>query len=77
MTVVVELKTVDDTHEFGRRLAGVLRAGDLLLLSGPLGAGKTALTRASAPASAYAGRSPRPPSSSPGCTGPTRRGAAG
>ncbi|MGV9765837.1 MULTISPECIES: tRNA (adenosine(37)-N6)-threonylcarbamoyltransferase complex ATPase subunit type 1 TsaE [Micromonospora] len=45
MTVVVELKTVDDTHEFGRRLAGVLRAGDLLLLSGPLGAGKTALTQ--------------------------------
>ncbi len=41
----VELKTVDDTHEFGRRLAGVLRAGDLLLLSGPLGAGKTALTQ--------------------------------
>ncbi len=45
MTVVVELKTVDDTREFGRRLAGVLRAGDLLLLSGPLGAGKTALTQ--------------------------------
>ncbi|KAB1901647.1 tRNA (adenosine(37)-N6)-threonylcarbamoyltransferase complex ATPase subunit type 1 TsaE [Micromonospora sp. AMSO1212t] len=45
MTVGVELKTVDDTHEFGRRLAGVLRAGDLLLLSGPLGAGKTALTQ--------------------------------
>ncbi|WFE42357.1 tRNA (adenosine(37)-N6)-threonylcarbamoyltransferase complex ATPase subunit type 1 TsaE [Micromonospora sp. WMMD998] len=43
--VVVELKTVDDTREFGRRLAGVLRAGDLLLLSGPLGAGKTALTQ--------------------------------
>ncbi|WP_174536950.1 tRNA (adenosine(37)-N6)-threonylcarbamoyltransferase complex ATPase subunit type 1 TsaE [Micromonospora chalcea] len=41
----MELKTVDDTHEFGRRLAGVLRAGDLLLLSGPLGAGKTALTQ--------------------------------
>ncbi|WP_435091188.1 tRNA (adenosine(37)-N6)-threonylcarbamoyltransferase complex ATPase subunit type 1 TsaE [Micromonospora aurantiaca (nom. illeg.)] len=45
MTVVVELKTIDDTHEFGRQLAGVLRAGDLLLLSGPLGAGKTALTQ--------------------------------
>ncbi|TDC53717.1 tRNA (adenosine(37)-N6)-threonylcarbamoyltransferase complex ATPase subunit type 1 TsaE [Micromonospora sp. KC207] len=43
--VVVKLPTVEDTHAFGRRLAGVLRAGDLLLLTGPLGAGKTALTR--------------------------------
>lgn len=34
-----------DTVEFGRRLGGLLRAGDLVLLSGPLGAGKTALTR--------------------------------
>ena len=33
------------THELGRRLAGELRAGDLLVLSGPLGAGKTALTQ--------------------------------
>ncbi|SCL13189.1 tRNA threonylcarbamoyladenosine biosynthesis protein TsaE [Micromonospora rhizosphaerae] len=45
MTVVVTLRTVEDTHEFGRRLAGVLHAGDLLLLTGPLGAGKTALTQ--------------------------------
>ncbi|MFG3696948.1 tRNA (adenosine(37)-N6)-threonylcarbamoyltransferase complex ATPase subunit type 1 TsaE [Micromonospora sp. NPDC047620] len=45
MTHVVELPTVDDTHGFGRRLAGLLRAGDLLLLTGPLGAGKTALTQ--------------------------------
>ncbi|WP_433387715.1 tRNA (adenosine(37)-N6)-threonylcarbamoyltransferase complex ATPase subunit type 1 TsaE [Micromonospora sp. KLBMP9576] len=45
MRHVVTLPTADDTHEFGRRLAGALRAGDLLLLTGPLGAGKTALTQ--------------------------------
>lgn len=39
------LPTVADTQAFGRRLAGLLRAGDLLLLTGPLGAGKTALTQ--------------------------------
>ncbi|GAA1735685.1 tRNA (adenosine(37)-N6)-threonylcarbamoyltransferase complex ATPase subunit type 1 TsaE [Luedemannella helvata] len=41
----VELETVEDTRAFGRRLAGVLRAGDLVVLSGPLGAGKTALAQ--------------------------------
>jgi tRNA threonylcarbamoyladenosine biosynthesis protein TsaE len=41
----VVLPTAADTCEFGRRLAGVLRAGDLLLLTGPLGAGKTALVQ--------------------------------
>ena len=41
----MKLPTVEDTRAFGRRLAGVLRAGDLVLLTGPLGAGKTALVQ--------------------------------
>ena len=40
-----ELPTLADTQALGARLAGRLRAGDLLVLSGPLGAGKTALTQ--------------------------------
>ena len=39
------LPAVADTEALGRRLAGRLRAGDLVVLSGPLGAGKTALVR--------------------------------
>jgi tRNA threonylcarbamoyladenosine biosynthesis protein TsaE len=41
----MRLATVDDTKALGRRLAGHLRPGDLVVLSGPLGAGKTALTQ--------------------------------
>ena len=40
-----ELSTVDDTRAFGRRLGALLRAGDLVVLVGPLGAGKTALAQ--------------------------------
>jgi len=36
----------DATEALGRRLAGGLRAGDALLLSGPTGAGKSLLARA-------------------------------
>jgi tRNA threonylcarbamoyladenosine biosynthesis protein TsaE len=41
----LELPTPADTEALGERLAADLRAGDLLVLSGPLGAGKTALVR--------------------------------
>jgi tRNA threonylcarbamoyladenosine biosynthesis protein TsaE len=39
------LPTPEDTHALGRSLARVLQAGDLVVLVGPLGAGKTALTQ--------------------------------
>lgn len=42
---MIELPTAADTRALGNRLAGVLRAGDLLVLDGPLGAGKTVLVQ--------------------------------
>lgn len=41
----LELPTVEDTIAFGERLGDQLHAGDVVVLSGPLGAGKTALTK--------------------------------
>ena len=38
-------KSAEETRALGRRLAGQLRPGDVLLLSGSLGAGKSELTR--------------------------------
>jgi tRNA threonylcarbamoyladenosine biosynthesis protein TsaE len=43
--MTVKLSTVEDTRAFGRGLAGRLRAGDLVVLTGPLGAGKTVLAQ--------------------------------
>ena len=40
-----ELPTVEDTIALGERLGRELRAGDVVVLSGPLGAGKTALAK--------------------------------
>ncbi len=40
-----DLDSVEATRAFGARLAAQLRAGDLVVLSGELGAGKTALVQ--------------------------------
>jgi tRNA threonylcarbamoyladenosine biosynthesis protein TsaE len=40
-----ELATADDTIALGARLGTDLRAGDVVVLSGPLGAGKTVLAK--------------------------------
>lgn len=52
----VELAAEPDSVEFGRELGSHLRAGDLVLLDGPLGAGKTAMTRGIAAGMQVTGR---------------------
>jgi tRNA threonylcarbamoyladenosine biosynthesis protein TsaE len=42
---IATLPHVEDTVALGARLGGQLRAGDVVVLSGPLGAGKTVLVK--------------------------------
>lgn len=55
-TVESVLPTAEDTEAFGYRLAQTLVAGDLVVLDGPLGAGKTAMTRGIAAGLGVVGR---------------------
>lgn len=54
------LKTEAETAAFGALLARAVRAGDVITLSGPLGAGKTALARGLIVELGHAGDVPSP-----------------
>ena len=55
-----DLPDIAATTAFGTRIAAVLRAGDVVALSGGLGAGKTTLARAIISALGYVGEVPSP-----------------
>ena len=42
---MISVATAHGMHELGRKLSGYLRPGDLILINGPLGAGKTVLAQ--------------------------------
>lgn len=56
----MKIKNEQATHAFGARLAALLRAGDVVTLSGPLSAGKTTMVRGLLAALGHEGEVPSP-----------------
>ncbi|MGL4314974.1 MAG: tRNA (adenosine(37)-N6)-threonylcarbamoyltransferase complex ATPase subunit type 1 TsaE [Sphingomonas sp.] len=57
---MIRLADAAQTEAVGARLAAVVRAGDVIALSGPLGAGKTSLARGLLAALGLIGEAPSP-----------------
>lgn len=57
---MIRLESVEDNLALGARLAAVARAGDVIALSGPLGAGKTSIARGLLAALGLEGEAPSP-----------------
>lgn len=45
LPILLDVPTTEDMHELGRRIAAVLRRGDVIIATGDLGAGKTTLAQ--------------------------------
>lgn len=58
--VIRDLPDLAAVEAFGARLAAKIRAGDVIALSGPLGAGKTTLARAILQGAGHRGEVPSP-----------------
>lgn len=70
MSTVIELPDLDSVVRLGAEIAAVLREGDVVALSGPLGAGKTTLARAIVAGLGHAGEVPSPSFAIVECYGP-------
>ncbi|MBR6185731.1 MAG: tRNA (adenosine(37)-N6)-threonylcarbamoyltransferase complex ATPase subunit type 1 TsaE [Clostridia bacterium] len=58
--LVIQTHSAEETRELGKRLAKLLRAGDVVLLQGDLGAGKSELARGVARGLGVSGPVPSP-----------------